>query len=327
MSDPQQDKSSKEASSSGETVHDDSEHVSEKTGKSDYRLWWRRNKERLALVSLIILFALVLLFDRIVISIYPGQVGVQWSRFFGTIERNYGEGLHLIFPWNKMYIYETRLQEIHDNVHLLSSDGLMIEVDISSRFRPIKGEVYLLHINVGPDYIERVVRPELVSALRTTLGNFTPQEIYAMDEEKLLDDIYNLARKRIEPTHLELHDLLMLQLILPEYLQEEINKKHAKEQIALAYEHVLEAERQEAIRRKIQAEGLKQFEAIAGIPILMWRGIEATETLARSDNAKFVVIGSDEKGLPVILNLDESEPLMGKPEQQENATREDGASQ
>ena len=268
--------------------------------------WWHRHKHNFILSFLIGLFILIIFYENIVISIYPGQQGVLWARLDGTRDKVYGEGLHLIFPWDKLYVYDMRLQEINDKVHLLTKDGLLIDVDISARFRPVKKDLHRLHMEVGPDYIEKVVRPELVSALRSVLGNFNLHEIYGMDEAQLLGDIQTLAQQRIDPTFIFLHDLLMVQLILPVELQKEINLKHTKEQIALSYRHILNAARQEAERREIEANGLKRFEDVSGVPILKWRGIEATETLAASNNAKFVVIGSDQNSLPVILNVDKS---------------------
>jgi regulator of protease activity HflC (stomatin/prohibitin superfamily) len=268
--------------------------------------WWLRNRHRFGLLFLIFLFFVSLFFKQIFISIYPGEGAVLWRRFWGgtVLTKTYGEGLQIIAPWNNLYVYDTRVQELDDNVSLLSSDGLLIDVRLSTRFYPEKDKLPLLHSRVGPDYAEKVVRPEVITALRRVLGNYTPEEIYYRDEEGLLEEIREIADKHIAVNHIVLQDVLILELRLPETLQKEINQKHAKEQAALAHKFVLELEERERERRRIEAEGIQLFQQISGIPILKWRGIEATEKLAQSENAKFVIIGNDSDSLPVILNVD-----------------------
>lgn len=283
------------------------------TSKKKYRWipnwlkrWFYRHRPKIIVSILFLLLFVFFFWDRIFIPIYPGQAGVLWSRLGGgtVLDRTFKEGFHIIWPWNRMYIYDIRIQQIDGKVFMLSSNGLFIEVDYSARFAPKRDMLPILHQNIGPDYVERVVRPEVVSALRRVIGNYKPEDIYAMDEWGLLQEIARAAETEIHSRYINLDAVLLLELKLPVDLQNAINAKLTQEQLAQSYQYRLDRERQELERRRIEAEGIRQFEMISGISILKWRGIEATENLAKSPNAKFIVIGTDSNSLPVILNME-----------------------
>lgn len=270
--------------------------------------FWFRHRIKIVLGGLILLFFVAYLWNNIFYTITPGQAGVRWSRFFGgtVLDRVYLEGMHAIVPWDKMYIYDLRIQELHDVIEVLSQNGLSIEVDWSGRFFPNPTRLPLLHKRLGPNYREHIVKPEFISAIRRVLGNYTEEEIYSKDEERLLSEIYNDIKEHLQ--HIEhlvtFHDILFKKLLLPPSIQAAIQDKITQKHIALSYKYRLQKEEKEKERRKIEAEGIQQFERISGIPILKWRGIQATEKLAESENAKIIVIGTGPDGLPIILNAD-----------------------
>ena len=264
---------------------------------------WRRWKFRLIVTALIGIFLTIYFWNNIFIPIFPGEIGVRWVRLGGgTSEKIYGEGYHAIYPWDIMYRYNVRIQELRDQIDLLTSDGLLIRMTVSTRFFPKVETLPTLHQRVGQEYIQKLVRPEVISALRRVIGNYTPQEIYSRDEQGLLEEIRVEVMAQVGENYVNFHDILILELLLPDPLQTAINDKLAKEQQALAHDFIIERERKEKERRRIEAEGIKLFSSISGVNILNWRGIEATEALAASDNAKVVIIGTDSKSLPVILN-------------------------
>ncbi|MCB9553270.1 MAG: prohibitin family protein [Myxococcales bacterium] len=281
--------------------------------KAARRRKWARRRRRArevairALKALVViaLFVFVIFFDRIVHSIYPGQVGVHWSRFFGgtQLDETYGEGIKLIWPWDELYIYDIREQALLDQTLIYARDGLEITVRVSVRFRPVPVQVPVLHQMVGPDYIEKVVRPETISTLRRVLGNYTPEMIYAKDEQGLLDELSRTLRSELDPETYEVTEFLVLELRLPPTIEEAIKDKLAEEQKMLSYRFRLEKEKDEKERRIIEAEGLKAFETISGVPILKWRGIEATEAIASAPSSKVVLMGTGQD-LPIILNAD-----------------------
>jgi regulator of protease activity HflC (stomatin/prohibitin superfamily) len=268
--------------------------------------WFRRKAVYLSIAVLLLIFAFLLLSNRIVYNILPGEIGVRWSRFGGgtVLDRDYPEGLRLIFPWDQMYIYNVRVQEVHDEIVVLAANGLPIKLDYSCRYQPDLHRVPQLHQTYGPDYVDVMVKPEIVSALRQVIGNYRPEEIYARDEQGLLDEIYNALAAELVDRYVTVQTLLIKELRLTPELEAAINEKLVADQNAEAYEFRLKREESERTRKGIEAEGIRDFERISGISILKWRGIEATTEIAKSPNTKVIVVGTGSDGLPLILNSD-----------------------
>jgi regulator of protease activity HflC (stomatin/prohibitin superfamily) len=267
--------------------------------------WFRRSAIYLSIVALLVLFVALLLVNRIVYNIHPGERGVRWSRFNGTVlDRDYYEGIRLIPPWDEMYIYNVRVQETHDTLVLLSSNGLPITISYSARYQPDLNKLPQLHQTYGPEYVEVMVKPEIASSLREVIGNYRPEEIYARDEMGLIQEMQSELESRLVNRFVTVQALLIKELRLTPELEQAINEKLVADQNAQAYEFRLRREESERLRKEIEARGIKSFEDISGISILKWRGIEATEDLARSPNSKIIVIGTGQNGLPVILNAD-----------------------
>jgi regulator of protease activity HflC (stomatin/prohibitin superfamily) len=264
--------------------------------------WFRRYSFHITIGVLIMLFFAVLASNRIIHNIGPGERGVRWSRLGGTVlDRVYGEGVRLIFPWDRMYVYNVRVQELSDTVTVLSSNGLPITISYSCRYHPFPETVPVLHKDYGPTYADVLVKPEVVSALRVVIGNYRPEDIYARDEQGLLDEVFATLEANLTNHYVVLQDVLIKELRLPAEIESAINEKLVREQQALAYEFRLALEQAERQRKGIEAEGIRSFESISGISILTWRGIEATLELAKSPNAKVVVIGPGQNQMPIIL--------------------------
>jgi len=258
------------------------------------------------LTLLIMAFILVVMWRDIVVSKYPGEQGVYWSRFFGgTSDLVLGDGTHLKFPWDEIYIYSTRLYKIGDKITLLTKDGMQIVVEWSVRFRIDPAHLPELHRNLGPDFAEKVVVPEVISSLRQVLGNYSADEIYAKDEEDLLEEIDDRVRTRVEMFHpIVFETVMLLSLDLPPEMQKGIVEKLLFEQRLLSYGFRLQAEEEEKKRKIIEAEGIKAFEETSKIPMLKWRGIDATLELAKSPNAKIIIMGTGQNNMPLLLNAD-----------------------
>ena len=158
-----------------------------------------------------------------------------------------------------------------------------------------------LHKEYGPTYADVLVRPEVVSALRVVIGNYRPEDIYARDEQGLLDEVFATLEANLTNHYVVVQDVLIKELRLTPEIETAINNKLVQEQQALAYEFRLELEQAERQRKTIEAEGINAFQSISGISILQWRGIEATLELAKSPNAKVVIIGSGQDQMPIIL--------------------------
>jgi regulator of protease activity HflC (stomatin/prohibitin superfamily) len=286
--------------------HEHDLHPEDLSRWSRIREWFRSYSIYLAIATLLVAFIVVLLSSRIIYNIHTGERGVRWARFGGgtVLDRDYPEGLRLLPPWDLMYVYNVRIQEAHDTIQVLASNGLPITLSYSVQYNPDLNKVPQLHQTYGPDYVNIMVKPEVVSALREVIGNYRPEEIYARDERGLLQEIYDALAAQLIDRYVTIQALLIKELRLTPELEGAINQKLVADQNALAYEYLLKREESERARKEIEAEGIKTFERISGISIIKWRGIEATEEIAKSPNAKVIVVGTGPGGLPVILSAD-----------------------
>lgn len=302
--------------------------------------FWMKNRVPIAIFVLLAIFLLIYAWNDIAVSIYSGQQGVLWNRFSGTVvDDSYDEGLHLIFPWNKMTIYNLRVQHTDDSITVLTVDGMAMSIDFSVIHRPLRPELGHIHRAVGPEYFENLIRPMVVSAIRQVIGSHRTEDIIAMPERRLLQlidsNIYSHVFRyqyasaeagailesdtsmRVLPGDLDSgeqqivpEDLINLfqievkihTLVLPQKVQLAINEKLVHEQSEESYAFRLAREEKEKERKRIEAEGIRDFEAISGISMLQWRGVDATEQLAKSENAKIIIIGTDQKELPILLS-------------------------
>jgi regulator of protease activity HflC (stomatin/prohibitin superfamily) len=264
-----------------------------------------RTQERdgvLGVVALGALAAVVLvayLAPSIFIAVGPGQAGVLWRRFWGgtELERAYGEGTVVIFPWDELHVYDMTFQHIRVHTTVHSADGLALDATVSARFRIDDERVPRLHAEIGPDYVTKLVEPELLASVRSVIGRYSAEEVYASGDLGLLGALGDDFRARLSPFDLSCGDVQLERIVVPAGVQDAIQRKLASEQDVLR-------EEQEKQRRTIEAEGIATFEAIAGVPIIRWGALAATSELARSPNSKVIVIGNDQKSLPVLLNAE-----------------------
>lgn len=266
----------------------------------------------LTLSLLIAAFILVVFWRDILVSKYPGEQGVYWSRFFGgTSDIVLGEGTHLKFPWDEIFIYSTRVMTSTRKTILLTKDGMAIDLEWGVRYRVDQTRLPELHRILGPEYADRVVIPEVISALRQVIGGYSADQVYAKAEVDLIEEIEDRVKSRIEMFHPILFEtVLLLRLDLPSEMQKGIVEKLLYEQRLLSYDFRVRAEEQEKKRKLIEAEGIRGFEEISKISMLKWRGIDATIELAKSPNAKIIMMGTGQNNLPLLLNGDSTVPLV-----------------
>jgi len=252
---------------------------------------------------------LLILIASSVVTIGPGEAGVIYRPLAGgmdTIRPPLSEGVHLVAPWNKVFVYDIRQQEVKETMKVLSQDGLDIHLDASVWFQPDVKDLAKLHKYRGPNYVETVLRPAVRSATRTVVGRYTPEQIYSTKREAIQQEIYDETQKILANQYVQLNKILVRDVTLPPTIKNAIERKLKQQQEALEYEFRLQKEKKEAERKRIEAEGIRDFQHIVteGISdkLLRWKGIEATLKLAESPNSKVIVIGSGKDGLPVILN-------------------------
>jgi regulator of protease activity HflC (stomatin/prohibitin superfamily) len=275
--------------------------------KLGWKKFWHRHKLKIILFLLIFAFFLAYFWDHIFISIYPGEAGVMWRRFAGGTVRDkvYGEGLHIIFPWDKLIIYSLRVQQRKDSIRILSTAGLYIEMDISLRYYPERrSQLPLLHQEWGPDYADKFVDPEARTAAIAVLGEYPPKELYSLDTTDIQRKIKIKLDGEFSGSHIILHDFLITRLALPKSISDAIERKLVQEQLMQEYDYRLQVAEKEKQRKQIEALGINLFEEISGISMLKWQGLAVTSEIASSNNAKVIVIGTGDGGLPIILNAD-----------------------
>ncbi|HLN24465.1 MAG TPA: prohibitin family protein [Patescibacteria group bacterium] len=266
----------------------------------------RRQVPYIVALTCLLAIGFIVFIDNIVISIAPGELGVLWRRLGGgtQIDTVYREGLHLILPFNKMYLYSIRRQQLTDTIDVLTVDGLTVKVQYTARYY-LSGETLpLMHQRIGPDYVEVIVRPEIRGAIRSIFGQFKPEEIYT-SQKAIQEHVTDLARRQLEARYIALDDVPIQNIELPASISEAIEAKMVYQQVEGEYAYRLSIAGKEAERLRIESDGIRVYNmsmAQSLTPsVLRWHGIRATEELAKSPNSKVVVIGAGETGMPIIL--------------------------
>ncbi|MDM8550682.1 prohibitin family protein [Desulfobacterales bacterium HSG2] len=262
----------------------------------------------LIVVMIIILVASAYLFNSIVITIHSGEGGVLYKRFSGgtVIDKVYAEGIHFIFPWNIMFIYNVRVQQIAHEFDVLTKNGLKVHLAISIRYYPEYDLIGVLHKKVGPQYVETVVIPEIENVLRILIGRLDAQEVYTT-ERSIIEKSLNEAVEQVAQRFIIVDDVLIKKMRLPPKVEQAIQNKLEQKHLADAHDFIIEKQKKEAERKRIEGQGMRAYNDIVNKSlsnqILQWMAIQATLELSKSDNTKVVVVGSGKRGLPVFGNL------------------------
>lgn len=287
------------------------------------RFFSDRGPEIAVFVVLFLIIA-VILAPRMIYTIPPGHAGVVWKRFGGTVlDHTLGEGLKVILPWDRIYIYDLRLQLVDQEFQALSADGLTVSIDIAYRYWLVRDKVPLLHKTVGPDYEKIILTAAIGARARDVLGRNTPEEIYSFRRVAIQDEILREMQSDVREVtapqvgkninFINVEDVFVRAIKLPPNVEEAINRKNQMQQRSLEYDYRLILESKESERKRVEARGIKEFQDIVSQGItesyLRWRGIDATQALANSPNTKTIIIGSGKDGLPIILgNVDNPAP-------------------
>ena len=245
-------------------------------------------------------------YDRVFVTISSGEAGVLYRRFQGGTVTDfvYSEGIHVVWPWNTMYVYNVRIQTTLHDFTVLTNKGLPITLTLAVRYHPLYEMVGLLHQRVGPNYVHTIVIPQIESVLRRNIGRQNPEDIYT-NKEGILTDIISSAIEEAGQNFVSIDDIIIRTVGLPAEVRDAIEEKLVHEQRWRAYEFRLLAQRQEAERLRIEGQGIRDYHGIISETLtndlLRWAGVRATVQLSESENARVVVIGNGDNGLPIIL--------------------------
>lgn len=266
------------------------------------------NFSKYLLPALLLLFLFVILSNTTFITIDPGEKGVKFKRFSGGIDKDqiYDQGFKVVMPWDKMIIYDVRTKEADDKMEVLSKNGLTIVVELSYRYMPQADRIGDLHDEIGINYLEQIIRPEIRSATREVIGKYLPEELYSTKREAIQEEIFERTRDGVSKKYIILDKVLIREVALPAKLKQAIEQKLEEEQLAFQFDFKLDRERKEAERKIIEAQAKADANKILNASltdkILKDKGIEATMELANSPNSKVVIVGGGGDGLPLILN-------------------------
>lgn len=239
-----------------------------------------------------------------------GHRGVFYSTFGGGTEFGniYKEGFNWHFPWNKVIVYRVQIQEQKENLTVLSSDGATIRMEVSILYHPLAARLDSLQVVVGENYYSDIVAPNIRGIARAVAGRYKPEELYSTKREEVADAIQNELIAEVAKRWIVVQNVLIRDVLIPAKITEAINFKLSADQEAQKMKFTIERERLEADRKRIEAQGIADFQKIVAAGItpsyLKWKGIEATEKLASSPNSKVIVVGNSSQSMPVILSAD-----------------------
>jgi regulator of protease activity HflC (stomatin/prohibitin superfamily) len=286
--------------------------------------WFTRNYIGLAFSAILLFITVVVLWNRVVIIIPAGFVGVIYRPLFGGIamDKILEEGVNIVFPLNTVTQYDARIQLKKIEMEVLTKDQLRSDIKVSFQFQVNKYGLPMLHKFVGPDYVEKVILPEVTGKTRVMFAELTSQEAFTKQLEKAVNEIAIMSDQvileKLGPPNLDYVRLLRISAVqlesmeFPAEIQAAIRNKIAESQIAEAGVFKVQAARLEAERKEVEAGGIKKYQDIVNLGLtdnyVKIRGIEATLKLAESSNSKVVIFGSSPNGLPLILGGDSATP-------------------
>ena len=249
------------------------------------------------------IFVAILLYMSIA-YVPAGQVGVL--TYFGRVTGDIlPEGTHFVNPFKVNNIMSVRTVETKETATVPSNEGLIMTLDTSLLYRLDASKAADVFRTVGPDFKEVIIEPNLRSAIRAVTAAHSANALYTGAREEVALKIQDELSKTLSARGIIVESVLLRDVQLPALLKSSIEAKQQAEQDALRMSFVLQKEKQEAERKRIEAQGVADFQTIVakGISpqLLEWKGIEATEKLANSENAKIVIIGNAKNGLPLVM--------------------------
>ena len=289
-------------------------------------LAWRSD---LWFVGLSLVLGLAFILPNLVKTVPAGNVGVEWLRFKnGTQVKNpLGEGIAFIMPWNQIFLYDTRAQIGEASIHTLSADGLSVDVELTWTYNLVPEAAGIVHKTIGPDYGEKIIGRVVTAMVRKQIASYRSEDLHSSERinfEKSVDiksaeALSQLAALQDIPEFLNLPNknwvilekVLIREVRFPQAVQDAYVRKNTARALVEEYDYRNISEQKEVERKRTEALGIRAFQEIVNNGLsesyLKWRGIEATLALSQSNNAKVVVIGAGNSGLPLILNTGNDE--------------------
>jgi regulator of protease activity HflC (stomatin/prohibitin superfamily) len=263
-----------------------------------------RSAGRPVLIGIGLIFLLILLWASVA-YVPPGSVGVL--TFVGRVTGEVlPEGTHFVSPFKVNHVLTVRTLTQEEHTSTPSSEGLNLEIDTSLIYHLNRDKAADVFQKIGTDYRTTIIDPNLRSTIRDTTAGHSANTLYSSSRKQVEDEIMQGLKAALEPRGIVIENVLLRDIQLPHALRASIEAKQQAEQESLAMSFRLQKEKQEADRKRIEAQGVHDFQQIVaqGISpqLLQWKGIEATENLAKSPNSKIIVIGNSKNGLPLVMS-------------------------
>ncbi len=246
----------------------------------------------------------VIAIGQMVTVIDAGHVGVV--DLFGNVSSTtLKPGVTLVNPLAVVKQFSTKTAEVFEQADVPSSEGLSVQLELSALYHLDPDKADEIYRTVGPDFENILLVPQFRSVVRGVTAEYEAKALYTSQRELLAQKIESTLKKLVAPRGIIIEATPLRKVTLPTKVKDAIEEKLRAEQESERMQFVLTKEKQEADRKRVEAQGIADFQRIVSEGInenlLKWKGIEATEKLAGSDNSKVVVIGSGNSGLPLIL--------------------------
>jgi len=256
-------------------------------------------------VGIVGILAVLVAFSQMLTVIPAGHVGVV--DFFGSVSPvTLKAGINVVNPFARIVKFSVKTQELKETMDVPSKEGLTVQLELSALYHLDPDKTAEVYKSIGPGYVQVVLEPQFRSVARGVTAGYEAKALYTSEREMLAEIILKDLQRLVAPRGITVESTPLRRIGLPGGLTQAIEEKLRAEQESQRMQFVLLKEKQEAERKRIEAQGIADFQTIVtkGIsePLLRWKGIEATEKLASSQNAKVVIIGAGKDGLPLILD-------------------------
>ncbi|MBN2105117.1 prohibitin family protein [bacterium] len=262
-----------------------------------------KDKKSKLVTGVIIAIFVLISFSQLIRVVPAGHVGVV--DIFGKVnDRTLKAGINLVNPFAKVLMFSIKTQEMKENMTVPSEEGLNVGLEISALYHLEPEEAADVYKTVGYNYQDVILVPQFRSVVRGVTASYAAKALYTSAREELSQQIKEQLDNQVSKRGIFIESTPLRSIALPERLRKAIEEKLQADQESQRMQFILEKEKQEAERKRIEAQGIADFQRIVskGIDqqLLKWKGIEATEKLANSQNAKIVIVGGKD-GLPLIL--------------------------
>ena len=265
---------------------------------------------------LAIVFILLGIFTSCIKQIDAGEIGVK--SLFGSIQNDVmGSGLHFINPLMDVKKLDVKTQNYtmsgvndegnkagDDAIRVLTSDGLEVTIDLTVLYRVVGADAPRLLRETGDDYRDKIVRPITRTKIRDNAVYYQAVDLFGSKRDEFQQRIYKSIEDDFKKRGLMLEQLLVRNITLPNSVKASIESKINAEQDAKKMEFVLQKEKQEAERKRVEAQGIADYQKIINTGLtdqqLQYEQIKAMKELALSANAKVIVMGKG--NTPLIID-------------------------